>query len=110
MKRNRMEKFWFALMLGAVGTLLSVGAIIEACTPAETKAIIRTAIDVELAECIAQNPGKDMPALQAICKYSPEVANVVERFLASQNKGLAAHDEEKKLAAPKVDCVKKDGG
>lgn len=71
------------------GFLVGVGAMAHiACSPTLEKQIVKSAIDVALAACIAENPGNDMKALQEICHFTDELAPAVEELLAAQKRGM----------------------
>lgn len=53
------------------------------------KTVAKTAIDVALATCVAENPGADEKELQAACQFADDVLPIVRQLLAAQKKGAA---------------------
>lgn len=91
-------------MLLACAVLAVLTGFFGGCSPAVSKMIVQDALDVAVAECIAEHPGYDKPTLQKICKWADTADKLVDRLLASQRVGMA------KIMAASPSCPKPDGG
>jgi hypothetical protein len=59
------------------------------CTPRMGKDIAHAVIDLALAACVAENPGRSEPELKGICHYADELAPVVHDLIGAQQRGSA---------------------
>lgn len=60
---------------------------IPACSAATNKAIIRGAVDLTLAVCVAEHPDADMPALRTICGVTADLEPVVHELTKAAKRG-----------------------
>ena len=86
-----------------VMALCALFLVYSACTPRMTKDIAHAAIDLALAACVAENPGKEEPELRSICHYADDLAPVVHELIGAQKKGMSK-------AGASAECGKADAG
>jgi hypothetical protein len=77
--------FRFAL-LSVLGAAL-IAVVPPACSPAANKAVIRGAVDLTLAVCVAEHPDADMPALRTICGVTADLEPVVRELTKAAQRG-----------------------
>jgi hypothetical protein len=93
-----------------VAVLALVLAADSGCNPATIKTIARSAIDVTLAACIAEHADiEDEPALKEICKWTDDLAPLVQELIASRKKGMAKASAKMGACGGSV-APKADGG
>lgn len=77
--------FFFIVLTAIVSAVIHM-----ACSPALDKQLVKSAIDVGLATCIADNADiQEEAALKEICKWGDELAPIVKDLLGARSKGLA---------------------
>lgn len=96
-----------------------IALVLVACAPSVYKQIAKSVIDVALAACLAENPGKEKPELKEICHWTDEADPFVDNILASSKKGLSKYSASKTTVTVEVDAgpdaakasaAKPDGG
>lgn len=98
---------FFAALSNASGFIL-VAAL--ACSPIVGKTIAKSAIDVALAACIAEQADvQDEPALREICYWTDELAPLVKELLAARTRGLAAFSKPAAASSCMTDAGRDSG-
>jgi hypothetical protein len=78
--------FRFAV-LSVLAAVVAAVTVVPACSPATNKAIIRGAVDLTLAVCVAEHPDADMPALRTICGVTADLEPVVHELTKAAQRG-----------------------
>jgi len=70
--------------------LVFVAVTAQGCSPGAARQIVKSAIDITLASCIAEHADiSDEPALREVCRWTDDLAPLVKELLSARAKGLS---------------------
>lgn len=94
---------------GIVLAAVVLVSVFNGCSATADKVLVKSVVDLAIAECVAENPGKDEPTLREICRYADELAPTVVDLIMAQQRGVMKSGA-KCPSVTSVTVSKPDGG